>query len=226
MSLKPVALCSILAPLLALPSPRPASARASGEVRLTVATIHAAALTAPRAADDAEDGPYLLVGIRGPGSTTATAHLPATTHLAVHQDQALGPQPLVSLRLQPGDSVRLLLSLLEAHKVQLPAETEAASAATAVLDQPPEARATLLASALAPVTRRGAHWLGSVALLLTNEGGTSYWRAFECVATCRVLKRPGTGALAAKPAVPLAGVVELTGAGGTYHLQLQSVQEP
>ncbi|HSB54695.1 MAG TPA: hypothetical protein VLD58_10075, partial [Gemmatimonadales bacterium] len=147
-------------------------------------------------------------------------------HLTIHQDQALGPQPLLNLSLQPGDSVRILLSLLEADQVQLPAETEAAGAATAVLDQPPETRAPLPASALAPVTRRGAHWLGSVALLLTNEGGTTYWRTFECVATCRVLKGPSTSALAAKPAAPLAGVVELTGAGATYHLQLQGAKEP
>jgi hypothetical protein len=152
--------------------------------------------------------------------------VPATAHLSVHQDQALGPRPLVTLSLQPGDSIRLLVTLLEGDRVQLPAETDAATAATAVLAQPSEARAALLAPALAPVTEHGAHWLGSVALLLTNEGGTTYWRAFECVATCRVLKAPGTGALAEKSVAPLAGVVEFSGAGGTYHLQLQGQRAP
>jgi hypothetical protein len=221
MSPKAVTLWSLLVPLLAGPGHRP-DPRAA-EVRLTVATIHAAALTTPRAADDAEDGPYLLVSLRGPDSTTSTAHLPATTHLVVHRDQALGPQSLVALRLEPGDSVHLLLSLLEAHLVELPAEAQAANATTAALSQPQDTRAALLAAALAPLTQLGAHWLGSVALLVTNEGGTTYWRTFECVATCRVLTPPGDSALAAKAT---AGVVELSGSGGTYHLQLQGARVP
>jgi hypothetical protein len=217
MSLKSVAVWSILTPALLLP-PGSAPVPAPADVRLTVATIHAAALTTARAADDSTDAPYLLASIVGPGSTRSTAHLPATSHLVIHQDQALGPESFLNLSLQPGDSVRLLVSLLEADQAQLTPEAEAASAAAVALSQPPEAQGAGLAAALAPVIEQGAHWLGSVSLLLTNEGGTSYWRSFECVATCRVLKAPGTGPLGAQPA---AGVVEFSGSGGTYHLQLQ-----
>ena len=155
-------------------------------VRLTIATLHAASLTAPRAATDSTDGPFFLVSIQGPRTKMETIHLPESGHLSIHQDEALGARPLVDLNLEPGDSVRLLVSVLEGKKVD---------------------------------ASGNARLIGSANLLLTNDGGTTYWRSLECVATCRVL----SGA-AAKPFPAtggVAGVVELSGAGGTYHLQLQ-----
>ena len=81
-------------------------------------------------------------------------------------------------------------------------------------------RAAALASALSPITNAGAHWIGSASLLVTNENGNVYWRALDCITTCKVLKGPA-GALEPKGGRPMAGVVELSGDGGTYHLQLQ-----
>lgn len=224
--MKPVLRSSALALLLPLAGGPPAPAGPALDVRLTVATIHAAALTTPRAAGDSEDRPYLLVSRLGPDTATAGTHFPDAAHLTIRHDQALDPQPLLTLSLQPGDSVRLLLSLLEGEEAPSPAETQAASAAALVLARPQADQAALLAPALAPVTRQGAHWLGSVALLVTNEGGTLFWRAFECLATCQVLTAPKTPELVAKSAAPLAGVVELTGSGGTYHMKLQGERAP
>jgi hypothetical protein len=219
MSLKTVALWSALGPFLLLPGG--SSGPAPTEVRLTLATLHAAALTTPRATGDAEDDPYLFVSILGPGANTTTIQLPTTGHLSIHENEALGARPLVDLSLQPGDSVRLLVSVLEATRVQPSDEAQAATASTSVLAQSPAARASLLAPALVPVTSQGAHWLGSAVLLLTNEGGATYWRTLECVATCKVLKAPAGTALAPAAGAPIAGVVELSGDGGTYHLQVQ-----
>ena len=77
---------------------------------------------------------------------------------------------------------------------------------------------------LAPLTTHGTNWLGSASLLLTNEGGTTYWTSLDCVATCTVLRSPATPGTAGAPlqeATPQAsGVVELSGASATYHLQV------
>ena len=62
--------------------------------------------------------------------------------------------------------------------------------------------------------------LGSAALLPTNEGGITYWRSLECVATCPVLEAPPSTPLGPLDAGPVSGVIELSGGGGTYHLQL------
>jgi len=221
MSLKTVALWSVIGPFLVQPGGSPGARQAPAELQLTVATLHAAALTTPRAAGDAEDGPYLLVSIAGPGAKTSTVHLPAAGHLSIHLDEALGSRPLVNLSLEPGDSVRLLVSVLEGAEVQPSDEDQAATTSTGVLAQPAAASASLLPPALEPVIKHGAHWLGSVTLLLTNEGGATYWRSLDCVATCKVLKSPAGSALATEAKAPVAGVVELSGAGGSYHLQLQ-----
>jgi hypothetical protein len=219
MSFKIVALWSALTSLLTLnPGPQPAPA----QLHLTLATLHAAALTTPRDAGDSVDAPYILVSIIGPGASTTTEELPTTGHLSIHLDQALGSRPLADLNLQPGDSVRLLVSVLEAAQVRPTDEAAAAAASTRALAQSPATQASVLTPALAPVLEQGAHWLGSAQLLLTNEGGTTYWRALQCVATCKVLVAPADTAMAAGTPAAISGVVELSGNGGTYHLQVKS----
>jgi hypothetical protein len=117
--------------------------------------------------------------VLGPGADSASLHLPSTGHLSIHLDEALGAGPLVDLSLQPGDSIRLLVSVLEGKQVRLPDETQAAASSTKALGQHPADRATALAAALAPVTQQGAHWIGSAALLITNENGAIYWRGLD-----------------------------------------------
>jgi hypothetical protein len=195
-------------------------------VRLTVATLHAAALTVPRAATDSVDGPYFLVSVLGPRAKAETIHLPVTGHLTIHEDEALGARDLVDLSLEPGDTVRLLVSVLEGKKTSGPEEMTAATASTRALSQPTAARAAIVSSALSPVTTDGAHWLGSATLMVTNEAGTMYWRALECVSTCKVLSGAKAAAFPTSSAGKVAGVVELTGSGATYHMQLQGQQAP
>jgi hypothetical protein len=190
-------------------------------VRLTVATLHAATLTTPRAATDSVDGPYFLISVLRPRAKAETIHLPSTGHLTIHEDEALGARDLVDLDLEPGDTVRLLVSVLEGKKTSDAQEIAAAAASTNALLQPGADRAATVSSALAPVTKDGAHWLGSATLLLTNEGGTTYWRALECVSTCKVLSGAGGKAFATSGSGTIAGVVELSGSGATYHMQLQ-----
>ena len=103
----------------------------------------------------------------------------------------------------------------------LPEETQAATNSAKALSQSSSDRTSILATALAPLTQRDGHWLGSAALLVTNENGAIYWRGLDCITTCKVLNPPAGTALESD-AKPVAGVVELTGGGGTYHLQLQS----
>jgi hypothetical protein len=222
MSFKLVTFWSALSTLLTLhggsrgPHPVPA------QLHLTLATLHAAGLTTPREAGDSADAPYILVSIIGPGANAITEQLPTTGHLSIHLDQALGSRPLADLSLQPGDSVRLLLSVLEAAQVDPSDEAAAAAASTKALAESPAAQASVLAPALAPVLKQGAHWLGSAELLLTNEGGSTYWRALQCVATCKVLEAPTASPMTAGAPAAIAGVVELSGNGGTYHLQVKS----
>jgi hypothetical protein len=217
---------SFLLPLLSFTPYRPFPSHAPTKLRLTLATLHAAALTAPRGATDSMDRPYFLVSILGPRTRTETIHLPATGHLQIHQDEALGARPLVDLTLEPGDTVRLLVSVLEGKKVQGSDEAAAAAASTKALYQPTPERASTISSALAPVTKEGAHWLGSATLVLTNERGMMYWRALECVATCKVLSGGAAKAFPASSTASVAGVVELSGGGATYHMQLQGQQAP
>ena len=208
-------------PMLALLGIQPPH-RAPAELRLTIATLHAASLTTPRTTKDLSDTPYFLVTILGPKADMATVHLPRDGRLKIRLDEALGARPLASVHLEPGDSVRVLVSVLEGAQLGLEDETRAAVASTKAMNQSADAEAALLPTVLAPITSAGAHWLGSVELLLTNENGTTYWRALECVATCKVLNPPKARALAVEDSAPMNGVVELSGAGGTYHLQLES----
>lgn len=213
---------SALLPFLSFISDRPVAHRAPTRLRVTVATLHAASLTTPRAPSDSVDAPYFLVSILGPGKITGTIHLPAAGHLTIHQDEALGARQLADVSLNPGDSVRLLVSVLEGKKVQPSDEAAAAEASTQALSQPSAAQAKIISTALSPViTKQEAHWLGSATLLLTNEGGTTYWRALECVSTCKVLSGASATAFPATAGARVAGVVELSGAGATYHMQLQ-----
>lgn len=206
--------------LVALPTldraPKLPLATSAHHLQLTATTLHAAALTTARASGDTTDAPYVLVSISQGRSISASLRLPSTGHLAIHLDEALGARPLTELTLSPGDSARLLVTVLEDPKVRAAEEATASDAGVAALRESGQARAQKVGEALAPLVRHGAHWIGSAVLVVTNDGGTTRWRALECVATCRVLRGPNG---AAKDA----GVVELTGAGGDYHLQLNGV---
>ncbi len=209
---------STLIALLSVVSARESERAAEATVQLNVATMHAAALSTPRSATDAVDAPYLLVSTLGPRRTRAASRLTAdSAHRMIRLDQALGPQPLSTLRLQPGDSVRVLVSLLEGDSRVGTADEAAANASLAALTSASAQRLTDLQRALAPLSSRGDHWLGSAMMLVTNEGGKTYWRTLDCLASCKVLSRPTSPEIAAEPT---AGVLELTGAGATYHLQL------
>jgi hypothetical protein len=215
----------VLLPLLSFTSHPRVQTHAAAKLRLTVATLHAAALTAPRAATDSVDGPYYLVSILGPRTKTETIHLPASGHLVIHRDEALGARQLVDLSLEPGDSVQLLISVLEGKEVKSSDEAAAAVASTKALSQSIDARRATIASALSPIIANDrAHWLGSATLLLTNENGTLYWRSLECVTTCKVLSGSTDTAIPTRSGAGVAGVVELSGSGGTYHMQLQGQQ--
>ena len=219
MSFKFLTFWSLLGPLSVFGGSKP-QPPAPIEVRLSIATLHAAALTKARAAGDDTDSPFVLMSIIGPGGTIRASRVPTTGQLTIHLDEALGARPLTDLQLQPGDTVRLLVSVLEGNRVGQSEESKAASASTKALLEAGDGRASALASALSPITAAGAHWIGSASLLVTNENGNVYWRALDCITTCKVLKGPA-GALEPKGGRPMAGVVELSGDGGTYHLQLQ-----
>jgi hypothetical protein len=218
----PVVRLSVLVPLLSVASFRPIPSHTGTKVTLTVATLHAAALTEPRAATDTVDGPYFLVSVLGPHAKTEALHLPESGHLMIHEDEALVARPLNELTLEPGDSVRLLVSVLEGKKIAGPDEVAAATASTKALALPAASRGEMLSSALAPITKDGAaHWLGSATLLVTNEAGTIYWRALECVATCKVLSGGEATPFAEPTGKAVGGVVELSGSGATYHMALK-----
>ena len=185
------------------------------KVQLTIATLHAAALTTPRSAGDSTDAPFFVFEVIGPHASSASV-LPESGQLRVHRDEAVGARPLTELTLAGGDSVQVLVSVLENAKAQ--SRNTPASASTRAISASAQVdEATRL---VAPMIKDGAHLLGSVSMLVTNEGGAIYWRKLECVATCTVLNAPGTAALPAAAAV--GGVVELSGNGGTYHLALQA----
>ena len=96
---------------------------------------------------------------------------------------------------------------------------------TALSLQPGEST-RLLITALEGPANGETHTLGSVIVLVTNEGGNLFWRSTECVATCRLLTQPASAELPAANAAPLGSVAELTGNGGTYHLNLQGAKAP
>lgn len=192
-------------------------------LRLSVATLHAAVLTAPRAASDSEDSPYLLVTVAGPRGTS-TIHLPASGQLRIRRDEALGARALTDVQLEPNDSIRVLISVLEGRHTRATDADSAARASEHVALAAGSARLRDLFAALFPVTSRGDHWLGSALLIVTNENGSPYWRTLDCVATCKVIAPPAARALDATS--PVAGVVELSGGGATYHLQVHALRAP
>src|SRR4051794_34309439 len=169
-------------------------------VRLTVATLHAAKLSS----SDSIEQPYFLVSIAGPRGTS-TLQLPNDGHLRIHTDEALGARPLTDLRLVPGDTARVLVSVLTGA-VRASEEKVAAAASTRALAGPPAKLAEQLSSALSAMTTGGAHWLGSATLSVTNDNGTIYWKSLDCVASCSVLSGAASKALSAAGA-PVQGVV-------------------
>ena len=218
--MRPLVLPAILLAILAA-APRAAlqPGPAALPVQVTVATLHAAALTSARGADDRADQPYLLASILGPGTATSTARLPNDGHLSIQLDEAVSARPLVSLSLAPGENARVVIAALEGSRIDLALEGRGATAATVRPDETPSALGARLGAVMAPLTAREDHWLGSALLDIGNEAGTLRWRTFACLASCEVLSAPDPSTA---PGAPLAGVLELTGSGGTYHLKLET----
>jgi hypothetical protein len=220
MLLKTAAATTLLGSALGLFGAAPTPQRAAATIKVDIATLHAAALTKARASGDASDGAYLLVSIVGPGTTSQSLHLPDGAHVTLQENQAIPPMKLSTLTLEPGDSVRVIVSILEADQPSLPEELQAAVATTAAMAQSgARPSSDLVTTALAPLTALQAHWIGSASLLLTNEGGTAHWRGFDCLKSCSVLQPVSDGTLA-ESATQAAGVVELSGSSGTYHMQV------
>lgn len=191
---------------------------APAKVQFTLQTVHAAALTKARTSGDTKDEPYLLLSLAGPGTSVAGMPFPATEPLSIKLDEALPARTLLTRTLEDGESLRVLLSALEGPRGRASEEADAATAAVGVIRQAPDERAEALASAIAPLTSKGANLLGAAILVVANEGGTLYWRTLECVATCSVLTAPTATALQGNATNQ--GVLELTGAAGTYHFNL------
>lgn len=210
--------------LAAATAPIPEQATPSAaSVSLDLATLHAAALSASRGAGDSTDAPYVLVSIVSGNGRSATMEMPATGHYTIHLDQALGSTPITRLDLSPGDTVRILFSVLE-NSTAADNELPVATAATRTLtEQKPRfgaPSATVVTPALAPLTSAGAHWLGSASVLLSNVEGKLLWGSFDCVQSCKVLASPAKDGAAEVDAGGAAGVVELSGASATYHMKL------
>jgi hypothetical protein len=206
-----------LAPLL---SGCASDAASRTTLRVTLAAIHAAALVEPRAASDSVDRPFLLVSVVGPGARTAVVRAPQTGQLRIHRGEILRERPLTDVRLGPGDTVQILVSLLEGPTTPDPRSTAMAVATTAALHAPNAASGPALAAAIAPLVRSGARWLGSATLRLTDERGTVYWHGFECLETCAVLSGASDTPFQAPDAEPNVGTVELSGGGAKYHVKL------
>ncbi|MEO8624012.1 MAG: hypothetical protein ABI625_23235 [bacterium] len=210
----------LLAPAILLTAFRPEVR--SDKVQLTMATLHAAALTTSRAAGDSTDAPFLVMTVSGL-QPRLSAILPDSGRSSIRANQAVGVHSLTELALAQGDSVQVLISVLEnatSRTPQTPSPTSAAKKSTASASQQLDEATRLVA----PMVKDGAHWIGSASLLLTNEGGAIYWRRLDCVASCKVLNGPAAAALPSTKGAP--GVVELSGSGGTYHLALQANRTP
>ena len=120
----------------------------------------------------------------------------------------------------------MLVSVLENATVQMPDEARTGATSAKPRAASASEQVDQVTRLVAPLLKQGANWLGSVSLLLTNEGGSIYWRRLECVASCRVLSAPAASALPATTAQPFAATVELSGNGGTYHLALRANRAP
>ena len=219
---RPIPFWIIVAPAIALASG--GTSAPPETVQLTIATLHAAALTTPRGAGDSTDAPLFVVEVIG-AQGSSTSVLPDSGALSVRHDGAVGARPLTELSLAAGDSVQVMVSVLE--NTRKPASPAAGSAPAVMRSGGASgaAHADQASRLVAPLLKDGAHWIGSVSLLLTNESGAIFWRRLDCVASCTVVQAPAATALPAGPQ-PFSGVVELTGAGGTYHLALRANRAP
>jgi hypothetical protein len=183
------------APALLLSSVKPNTGNES--VQLTIVTLHAASLTTARTAGDSTDAPFFVMSVVGPHMKSGSILPDAGKSIRVNEQ--LGARPLTQLSLAAGDSVKVLVSVLENSSVK---STDA--------------------PVVESLVKQGANLVGTVSMLVTNEGGAIFWRKLECVASCKVLNGPA--ATAVSGAQPAAGVVELSGNGGTYHLALRAAR--
>jgi hypothetical protein len=191
-------------------------------VAIELATLHVAGLTTPRGAGDETDAPFLLISVIRPHAQS-TSHLPASGHWRLAEDAVVTPTAVDLLELAPGDSARVVIAVLESEGAE-PAP-ELASGVTSAkalseLGQPLlDPAGPALGAGLDGLNQAGVHRVGAISLLVTNEGGTLWWRRMDCVQDCAVLMGipDGTGTVLS---APTNGVYELTGAGGTYHLNL------
>ena len=221
-ALLPLSLITLAALGMATPPSRaPFAAKASG-VELRIATLHAAVLTSPNAPQDSVDAPYLLVSIVGPQRTSHALTLPAEGHWRVHRDEALGARALETLRLDDGDSVRVLVTVMEGGPAARSEEDRAAAAAAHGAAANAGERDRIVSAAVEPLVSRGARWVGSASLLLTREAGVSYWRGLGCVTSCKVVSGGQSTALNSADSAAPSGVIELSGAGATYHVKLEA----
>jgi hypothetical protein len=179
------------APALLLAAPHAPTEK----VQLTVLTLHAAALTTPSGAGDSTDTPFIVASVRGLHVQSSSV-LHSSADRSLRQNEQLGARPLTQLSMNPGDSVEVLLSVLENSKIG------AADSLTVAAVQ------------------KGARVVGTVSMVVTNESGAIFLRKFTCVASCKVLNGPAAAAIS--NANPAGAVVELSGSGGTYHLALRA----
>ena len=100
----------VVAPALLLASGK--SLLPPDKVQLSMATLHAAALTTPRGTSDSTDTPFLLLAVIGRNASKASV-LPDTGQLSIRHDGAVGARPLTELILERGDSVQVLVSVME-----------------------------------------------------------------------------------------------------------------
>jgi hypothetical protein len=224
-ALLPLSLITAATLGMAEPSHEPQVRPTTSPVELLIATLHAAALTSPNAPRDSVDAPYLLVSVFGPHTKSQALTFPAEGHLRIHRDEALGARALETLRLADGDSLRVLITVMEGGPADRSVEDRAAAEAASEPAANAIERNRIVRAAVEPLVRRGARWVGSAALLLTRETGVSYWRGLDCVTSCKVISGAASASLnTAGPAAP-SGVIELSGGGATYHVKLEA-REP
>jgi len=197
----------------------------AAQVSLDLATLHAAALSASRGAGDSTDAPYVLISIVSGNGRSTTMEMPATGHYTIHLDQALGSTPITKLDIAPGDTVRILFSVLENNTLadnELPVATATTRTLTEQQPRFGAPAANVVTPALAPLTSTGAHWLGSASVLLSNLDGKLVWGAFDCVQSCKVLSSPAKDGGSEVDAGGASGVVELSGSSATYHMKVSA----
>lgn len=224
-ALLPISLITVATLGMSEPPRGPRPAATVSAVELRIATLHVAALTSPNASRDSVDAPYLLVSVIGPRAKSHALTFPTEGHWRVHRDQALGSLALETLRLDDGDSVRVLVTVMEGGRADHSMMDRAAEATIGPAANAGE-RNRIVSAAVESLVSGGARWIGSAALLLTRDAGVSYWRGLDCVASCKVVAGAAPVSLDAAAAAPPSGVIELSGAGATYHLKLEAREAP